>query len=249
MKTALITGASGGIGRALTLMAAGMGYRLLLTGRNVRELEKTAGEARKLLPAGEEAVSPSGPEGEVFCLREDLSDPEAPDRILETVRTRFGRLDLLINNAGVVITGPVGTYSRENWDRIMAVNARAPFFLIQGSLDLLSRADPGFIINIGSVVSRRGYAGQALYSASKHALLGLTKAVARDLADTSVRVHAVLPGGVNTEMVRSARPDIDTSELISPEEVARTVRFLLEMEGNAVIDEISLRRKTKTPWE
>ena len=164
------------------------------------------------------------------------------------IRDVFGRLDLLVNNAGAVESGPIGSYSLEQWEYVMSLNARAPFFLMQEAVSLLRLAPRGFIVNIGSVVSKAGYADQSLYSASKHALLGMTKAAARDLAPEGVRVHAVLPGGVNTSMVSDVRPDIDTSELISPDDVAETVRFLLSMNGNAVIDELVIRRATKPAW-
>ena len=106
-----------------------------------------------------------------------------------------------------------------------------------------------FIINIGSVVAHKGYENQSVYSASKHALLGLVKAVARDLKDTRIRIHVINPGGVDTDLVRSVRPDIDTSEMIDANEIADALLYLLSMNGNAMIDEINIRRKTKQPWD
>ena len=233
---ALVTGASRGIGRSIAVMLSKQGFRLLLVSRGLEGLEKTA----RLCADGT-------PEGIVLST-EDLTQSEAPRRIIQRAAETFGRLDLLVNNAGAVVSGPIGSYTLEQWEGVMGLNARAPFFLMQEALPLLRAAPRGCIINIGSVVAKAAYADQSLYSASKHALLGMTKAAARDLGADGIRVHAVLPGGVNTSMIGDVRPDIDTSELISPDEVAETVRFLLSMEGNAVIDELVIRRATKPAW-
>ena len=233
---ALVTGASRGIGRSIAVMLRTEGYRLALVSRGLEGLQETARLCASATPEG------------IALIADDLTQPEAPRRIIDRMRERFGRLDLLVNNAGAVASGPIGSYTLEQWEAVMALNARAPFFLIQEALPLLRAAPRGCIVNIGSVVSKTGYADQSLYSASKHALLGMTKAAARDLGADGIRVHAVLPGGVNTAMVGDVRPDIDTSELISPDEVAETVRFLLSMEGNAVIDELVIRRATKPAW-
>lgn len=236
---ALVTGASRGIGRSIALMLARFQFRVVLTGRTAANLEETAS---LILQRTED------PGAEPVVIPEDLADPAAPRRLVGEIQRTIGRMDVLVNNAGAVVAGPLESYTIEQWDTIMALNARAPFFLMKESLPLLRAARRGCIVNIGSVVSRAGYAGQALYTASKHALLGMTKATARELAPHGIRVHAVLPGGVNTDMVRDVRPDIDTSELISPEEVAEAVGLLIAMEGNAVIDELMIRRASKTPW-
>ena len=233
-RVAFITGASRGIGRAVAAAAAGLGYDFFLTGRNSEALEQTAELIRK---AASESVEDDNEkfgcgEGPLVVIHpEDLSEPGAADKLFKAFKNSFSSLDLLVNNAGIVEAKPVGEYSSNDWDRVMNINARAPFFLIQHAVPMLKKADPGFIINIASVVAHKGYENQSVYSASKHALLGLTKAVARDLKDTNIRIHAINPGGVDTDLVRSVRPDIDTSNLISPEEIAETVKFLLQMKG------------------
>jgi 3-oxoacyl-[acyl-carrier protein] reductase len=250
---ALVTGASRGIGRSIAVMLRGLGYRLVLVGRGRAGLEETAhlAEGARRNAADDTGTASTGLPGgtEVVVVTEDLTLPEAPRRVIERVRDAVGRLDLLVNNAGVVSSGPIGSYTLEQWDAVMALNARAPFFLMQEALPLLRAAARGCIVNIGSVVSKAGYAEQSLYTASKHALLGMTKAAARDLAADNIRVHAVLPGGVNTSMIGDVRPDIDTSQLISSDEIAETVRFLISMQGNAVVDELVIRRAAKAPWQ
>jgi len=232
---ALVTGASRGIGRAIAVRLARDGYDALLTGRDRAALEQTATLVRE---AGREAG----------IIVVDLASPDAPAAIAARVR-EHGGLAVLVNNAGLAPGGLVDSYTVADWDRVMAINARAPFFLTQELLPDLRRARPGYVVNICSVVSRKGYAGQALYTASKHALLGFTKALAREVPTDELRVHAVLPGGVDTEMIRGVRPDIRTDELISPEEVADVVATLVAMKGNAVIDEIEVRRRAKPAWD
>jgi 3-oxoacyl-[acyl-carrier protein] reductase len=130
----------------------------------------------------------------------------------------------------------------------MAVNARAPFLLSKEAISYLKRSDIATIINISSVVGIKGYVNQGAYTASKHALMGFTKVLAQEVFQDGIRVHIISPGGVATGMVELTRPDIDPSTLISPEEIAEIVLFLLTHRGNAVIDEINVRRSATPPW-
>ena len=138
--------------------------------------------------------------------------------------------------------------STDDWDEMMAVNARGPFLVCRESIPYLKKQKTSWIINISSVVGVKGYANQSAYSASKHALMGMTKSLAREVKDDGIRVHAICPGAVDTEMITRARPDIDRSELIKPEEIADAVLFLTSQSGNAVIDQINIRRRSGTPW-
>ncbi len=242
-KIALVTGASRGIGFAIAGRLAREGWSLFLVARDVKRLEDAAARLR------EAAASHAGREKPRFIpFAVDLADPRSPEMVITALQEHFGHLDLLVNNAGVASSGPIDTYSQDDWERTMNINARAPFFLMSAALPLLAAAPHGRIINIGSVVSKKGYVDQALYAASKHALLGMTKSAARDLADRGILVHAILPGGVATDLVRNVRPDIDESELVSPDDIAETIVYLLGMNGNAVVDEISIRRRTKEAW-
>ncbi len=130
----------------------------------------------------------------------------------------------------------------------MAVNARGPFMLCREAIPHLKRQPISYIINIVSVVGVKGYINQAAYSASKHALLGMSKALAKEVQTDGIRVHAVLPGGVDTEVAAQMRPDLDRSILIKPEDIADIVLFLVTRQGNAVIDEIQVRRASAMPW-
>ncbi len=235
MSVALITGASRGIGRAIARRLASDGFDLFLVARDETHLSEVVSDVKSM---GRRAVA-SGV---------DLALTAAPERIHSRFVAAFDHLDVLVNNAGVAMSRAYGSYDAGDWDAVMNVNARSPFFLTQLLLPLLKQASQGFIVNIASVVAKKGYELQSLYAASKHALLGFTKSLAREMVNENIRVHAILPGGVNTEMVTGVRPDIDTSGLIGPEEVAEVVADLLKMRGNAVIDEIEIRRRSKTPW-
>ncbi len=131
----------------------------------------------------------------------------------------------------------------------MALNVKAPYFLTQAALPYLRASDRATVINIASVVGHKGYPEQSVYSASKHALIGWSKAFAAEVYKENIRVHVVSPGGVYTEMIALARPDIRKESLILPEDVADIVAFYLDHRmSNAVIDEIGLHRAEKLPF-
>jgi NAD(P)-dependent dehydrogenase (short-subunit alcohol dehydrogenase family) len=232
-KVALITGAGGGIGRALAAQLAEQGASLALCGRSEAKLLESVRLAEE---RGTEAL----------VLPGDLADPACPFASVQRTVERFGRLDILINNAGEALSKPFEEVTLSEYDHLMAVNARAPFLMCQAALPYL-REMKGAILNIGSVVSHKGYPLQSVYSASKHALLGFSKALANEVYKDGVRVHMLSPGGVLTGMVKMARPDLDPEALILPEEVAEAALFLLTRK-TSVIDEIELHRRGKEPF-
>ncbi|MBI9104987.1 MAG: SDR family oxidoreductase [Spirochaetales bacterium] len=226
----LITGATGGIGAEIARMLSQEGCRLVLTGRN---------DQAGLSLAGELAGS--------FFLPADLVEDEPYDIITRSAEL-LGGLDGLVNCAGMVLSRTLEDTSLDDFEDVMTLNARVPYFLCQAALPFLRDSSRPVIVNIGSVVSKKGYPLQSAYAASKHALLGFTKSLAAELFEEGIRVHAVLPGGVDTPMAARVRPDIDTSDLISPEEIAETVRFLIRFRGKGVVDEIEIHRGNSLPW-
>jgi len=234
-KTALITGAGRGIGRAIALALAKKGIDSALSARNETELEAT-----------QQMVAENG--GRAVVLPADLTEEKNCIALVERAIEHLGHLDMLINNAGIGLFGPLEEMTTEQWDSIMHVNVRAPFILCREAIPHLKKQPLSWIISVASVVAVKGYVNQSAYSASKHALLGMHKAMAKEVAEYNTRVHVICPGGVETEMVTRARPDLDTSVLMKPEDIANTVAFLLMQQGNAVIDEIHLRRASSTPW-
>ena len=236
-KNALISGASRGIGRAIAINLSRAGYRCALVARDKKGLQETAAACNEVQQNSCTLILPF-----------DLSQASAPREIIEALSREWGNLDVLINNAGCTLSKSVDDSLMEEWDELMNLNARAPFFLAQRALPLLRKSSQAAIVNIGSVVCVKGYPMQAIYSATKHALAGWTKSLAGEVAAEGIRVHLVMPGGVATDMVRQVRPDIDTDDLIRPEEVADAVEFLLAHRGNSVIDVLDLHRVGKMPF-
>ena len=191
-------------------------------------------------------IQETGGEAKVFPA--DLADADAPRLLVSSVVETFGGLDILINNAGAAIGRPISGTTVEEWDRLMAINARAPFLLCREALPHLKKSGRGRIVNISSVVGYKGYANQGAYTASKHALAGFTKVLAQEVMADGIRVHLVSPGGVDTQLASHMRPDLDRSGLTTPEEVAEAIVFLLCQDGNAIIDEVNIRRPGKSPW-
>jgi 3-oxoacyl-[acyl-carrier protein] reductase len=130
----------------------------------------------------------------------------------------------------------------------MSINARAPFILCREAMPLLKMAEMAYIINIASVVGVKGYPLQSTYTASKHALRGMTISLSEELNGSNIRVHLLCPGGVDTELIHKVRPDIKKQDLMQPEEIAELVLYLVTHKGNAVIDELHIRRASSIPW-
>ena len=233
-RIALVTGAGSGIGRAIALKLAKMGMNIVLCGRREEKLWAVAEETRR-------------PE-DMVVIAGDLTDEAHLACCIAIAKARFGGLDVLVNNAGAALNRPFVETTAEEFDRIMTINARTPFLLTREALPLLKESDRATVINIGSVTSYSGYADQAAYSASKHALLGMTRALAKEVYKDDVRVHLIAPGGVDTDMVRIARPDLDTEGMIQAQEIAEAAAYLVQHRGNAVVDEIRLHRAGKEPF-
>ena len=234
-KTALITGASGGIGSAMAVRLAKSGLNLVLCGRSQEKLSKTKAAAEAL---GVQVLTVCG----------DITDNSFPAYAIGQTLERFGRLDILVNNAGMALSCPFEETSAAQFDQIMALNVRAPYFLCQAALPALRQSDHATIINIASVVGHKGYPLQSAYAASKHALIGLSKSLANEVYTDGIRVHILAPGAVYTDMVRIARPDLSPEGMILAEEVAEAAAFLIEHRTNAVIDEIQIHRAGKAPF-
>lgn len=235
-KIAIITGAGGGIGRAVAISLAKEGAKIILLGGTKREkLIKTAQEVDKYSKT-------------LDILDGDLTDDKTLDLLFDKIVQKTDKIDILINNAGQALNCAFEKTEREVFDRIMNINVRAPYLLTQKALPIIKKSDSATIINIASVVSHAGYPMQSAYVASKHALLGFTKSLAAEVYNENVRVHAISPGGVYTDMVKVSRPDLSPEGMIMPEEIAEIVLFLLKNRGNAVIDEILVHRLNKQPF-
>ena len=234
--TVLITGASGGIGSAICRALAKEGANLVLFGgTNAKKLVGFAAELKDEFKNIDVAYYP--------C---DLTDDDAV--ISAFKKAAANGVDVLINNAGLAFSAPVEETDMKTFDKIMALNFRAPVLITKEALPYLKKSKRASIINIASVVAHNGYPLQSAYTASKHALLGFTKSLAAELYQKNIRVHVISPGGVYTDMIKIARPDLSSEGMIMPEDVAGVVLFLITNRTNAVIDEISMHRAGKQPF-
>lgn len=234
-KIALITGASGGIGSCIARRFAQDGISLALLGRSKEKLAATDASVR------EYGV-------ETLLLPGDLLDDAYLEDCFAAVKERFGGLDILVNNAGIALSRSFEETTMAEFDRIMALNARVPYLACHLALPLLRCSECASILNIASVVAHKGYPLQSAYAASKHALAGFTKSLASEVYREDIRVHLISPGGVFTDMVHIARPDLTGEDMILPEDIAEIAAFFIEHRTNAVIDEICVHRSGKEPF-
>jgi 3-oxoacyl-[acyl-carrier protein] reductase len=234
-KTALVTGGSRGIGRAIAIALAKGGASVAI---NYAGNEAAANEALKL------ALEAGAPRAKLY--RFDVSDSAACAAAIDQVVADLGGLHVLVNNAGIALDQLVMRQKDEDWNRTLQVNLSSNFFLIRAAARPMMKAKGGAIVNLTSVVGEMGNAGQAAYAAAKAGQIGLTKAVARELASRNVRVNAVAPGFIDTDMT-AALPEaartklqeqIPLARLGSAEDVANAVAFLASDLASYVTGEV-----------
>ncbi len=222
-KTALVTGASGGIGAEIARALHGQGAAVGLSGTRREVLDALAAEL------GEQA----------HVLPADLSAPEAAAELIGAAEAAMGKVDILVNNAGLTKDGLALRMSDADWAKVMDVDLAAPFRLSRAALKFMLRRKAGRIINIGSVVGSTGNAGQANYAAAKAGLIGLTKALAQEVASRGITVNLVAPGFISTAMT-DALSDTQKSALAEkiplgrlglPADIAAAVVYLAAEEA------------------
>lgn len=234
-RVVIITGAGGGIGRATAERLAKEKMRVVLFGgNNQKKLYDTEVMVREYT--------------QCLTLPGDLTDMDFVNRAVIRVLEAYDDIDVLINNAGMALSSSFEDVSENQFDRIMNINIKVPYFLTQKVIPALKRSPCATIINISSVVGHAGYPLQSAYAASKHALLGFTKSLASEYYRDQIRVHAICPGGVFTDMVKVARPDLSAEGMITPQEISEIIWFFLSNRGNAVVDEIIVHRVNKEPF-
>ena len=221
-RVALVTGASRGIGEAIARRLAAEGALVLAAARSAGALDGVVGQIRE-----------SG--GRADPLPLDLSEPPAIERAVRAAVEAHGSIDLLVNNAGVTEDNLILRMSRESWDRVLTTNLTGTFLVTQAVVKTMFRKRFGRIVNVSSIVGLMGNPGQANYAASKAALIGFTKSVARELASRNVTCNAVAPGFIRTEMTdkmtdaarEALTGQIPLGRLGGPDDVAAVVAFLL----------------------
>lgn len=199
-KIGFITGGAKGIGRAIALELAKANYNLILNYRNSEEDAKNTKTLCEQLGA------------EVFLIQGDISVEEEVVNIFKEIKEKYGKLDLLVNNAGITKDGLAMRMSSEDFKDVIEINLVSGFYTSREAIKMMARKREGSIINISSVVGIRGNPGQLNYSASKAGLIGMTKTLAKEMAARNIRVNAVAPGFIETDMT-DALPDKVKDEL------------------------------------
>lgn len=222
-QTALVTGASQGIGKAIALALGGAGAKVACLARNEDKLRQTA----------DEIASGGGEAGVYPC---DVTDSAAVEKVLESIVDAWERIDIVVNNAGITRDTLIPRMSDEDWDEVITTNLRSVFLLTRAATQFMMRQRTGRVINISSVSGLMGNPGQANYSASKAGIIGFTQTVARELASRKrkITVNAVCPGFIATEMTDALGPALDeevkkripAQRLGQAEEVADAVLYL-----------------------
>ena len=225
VRVAIVTGGTRGIGQAVVRALADDGWAIVLTGRDPMRVEESV---RAVEAAG---ARPSAP---IVGLVTDIGHGEDVQRLVSETHGRFGRIDLLVNNAGITRDGLLIRMKDADWDEVLGVNLRGAFQAMRAVARIMIRQRRGRIVNIASTAGVMGTAGQANYSAAKAGLIGLTKSAARELAHWGILVNAVAPGLIDTDMSAALSGEIRETYVAqiplkrigTPDEVAEVVRFL-----------------------
>jgi NAD(P)-dependent dehydrogenase (short-subunit alcohol dehydrogenase family) len=207
-KVALVTGGNKGIGKGIALGLAAEGAALVLTARGEAELRQTA-----------EEIAASG--ASVLALPGDVTDEKQVQDLFLRTQERFGRLDLLVNNAGAFDGGPIDQLSVEAWDKVIAVNLRGPFLCTREAMRVMKKQGGGRIINIGSISAQRVRPGSAAYSASKHGLWGLTQVTALEGREFGISCGCLHPGNTLVERRIGSVKKEDDEPMMTADELAQ----------------------------
>ncbi len=218
----VVTGASRGLGRAIAEELAGRGAKIVVN------------YARSKEPA-EELVSQLGEE-DALAVQADISDPDQAKKLIDETMQKFGRVDVLVNNAGITQDRSLRKMAIEDWDKVINVDLNSCYYTVHAALPHMVEQQSGKIINMSSFVGEAGNIGQANYAAAKAGLLGFTKTAARELARFNITVNAICPGFIGTEMVEAIPEDVQEKlkktiplgRFGRPEEIAKAVRYLIE---------------------
>lgn len=234
-KVALVTGGGRGLGEAICRML-GVEGAIAIVADIREELAETI------------ALEIQADGGKAKAIRLDVCDEQQVEIAIEQIVSEFGRLDILINNAGTDVTLPVDELTIAEWDRVLAVNLRAPFVLSKQVLPTMQQQGRGHIVNIASTASKRAWANASAYHASKWGLLGFSHALHVEARPHGVKVTAVIAGGMQTPFILDRFPDTPLDKLQDPKNVADTIRYVLSQPDATVIPEVMVLPMQESSW-
>ncbi|MDX8338234.1 SDR family oxidoreductase [Draconibacterium sp. IB214405] len=222
-KTAVVTGAGKGIGKTIAIGLAKLGYNTILVGRNKQNLENAAQEI--------------GSNAKVLQL--DITDRPAVKEAIAKIVSEKGGIDILVNNAGIYFDGSVDLPDEE-FEKMLKTNLTAQFSLLKEVVPVMKAQKSGYIFNVASRAGKVGFAGGGAYSASKFGLVGLSESLYRELNPLGIKVTALCPGWVNTDMAYDAGTPLESEEMIQPEDLFKTIEWLLQLSPAACVKEVVL---------
>jgi 3-oxoacyl-[acyl-carrier protein] reductase len=227
---AIVTGGSRGIGLAIARRLVRLGASVCICGRDAARLEAAAAELRR-----------DG--GKIAAVIADVTRASDIRVLVEKAQRELGPIDILINNAGVGLFGPVHQMTEADWDVVLDTNLKSMFLVSNATVPFMIERKRGHIVNIGSLAGKNAFANGGIYCASKWGLLGLSKCMAEDWRGYGIRVSTVCPGSVATDF--SPHAGRDQSKLLQPDDVAHTVEMILTQAPQSFISEIDIRPALK----
>lgn len=225
-KIAVITGASKGIGKAISIGLAKMAYQTILIGRNIQDLEAVA-----------QIIIKDGNLAPQIC-KLDITDSVASKNSIQNILIDFGRIDILVNNAGIYFEGSSDDIAERDFAKMLETNLTAQYTLIKEVVPAMKRQKSGYIFNVASRAGKVGFAGSGAYSASKFGLVGLNESLYRELVPLGIFVTALCPGWVNTKMATEAGCILKREQMIQPEDLFKTIEWLLSLSPGACVKEV-----------
>jgi NAD(P)-dependent dehydrogenase (short-subunit alcohol dehydrogenase family) len=234
-KVALVTGGASGLGAALCTLLAASGASVMVADLNL--------DAAVTLV---DSVQQAGRVADLLAL--DIGDATAAEQAVASTVARWGRLDVLINNAGTDLTAPVAQLTPAQWLRVIDTNLNGPFFLAKFAAEAMQRNGGGHIINIASTAAKRAWPNAAAYHASKWGLLGLSHALHAELRGQGIKVTAVIAGGMRTPFLLDRFPEIDPSTLQDPLDVAQAILSVLLLPAQSVVAELTVLPMQESSW-
>lgn len=223
LRTAVITGAGKGIGKAIATGLAQMGYQTILVGRNKQNLEQVAQQI--------------GSNAKVLQL--DITDKPAVKETITKIVVENGSIDILVNNAGIHFSGSVDI-AEEDFEKMLETNLTAQYGVLKEVVPVMKAQKSGYIFNVASRSGKVGFSGGGAYSASKFGLVGLSESLYRELNPLGIKVTALCPGWVNTEMAFDAGTPLESEQMIQPDDLFKTIEWLLQLSPGACVKEVLL---------